>query len=153
MSIEFDRTDEAILHELRGLWAKVDPVPAGFGERVKYAMSVRLLEAEIAELTRLPELLSRGGEAEVIRSMSFTGSRLSLMVTITDEGDGRRVDGWVTRGGAYIELVSGEQTFAQTADEDGRFVIQGVPSGAAHVILWESADKNDNPTMTPTVDL
>lgn len=148
-----DGSDQQVLAELRAVWSEVDPVPAGMTDRLKYAMTVRLLEAEVAELARMPELASRGGEAEVIRTMSFTGSRLGLMVSISEDSAGLRLDGWTTVPGAYVELQAATETLSATSDENGRFVLTPVPAGRCHFIIWENDEKDGRPTMTPTIDL
>ena len=55
----FDSTDEAVLRELRETAARLDPCPADLAERVKFALTVQALQAEVAQLTSQPELVSR----------------------------------------------------------------------------------------------
>lgn len=142
-----------VLTQVRDLWARLDPVPAGLTDEVRYALSVRLLEAEVAELTRMPALASRGEVGELTRNMSFTGSRMSLMATVTDEGAELRIDCWVTVPGAEIELHAPGLVQAKTADGDGRVVFVGVPPGSVHFIVWPDPSRADRPIITPTIDL
>jgi hypothetical protein len=142
-----------VLAQVRDLWARLDPVPAGLTDEVKYALSVKLLEAEVAELTRMPALASRGELGELTRNMSFTGSRLSLMATVTDEGEELRIDCWVTIPGAEIELHAPGLVQTETADQDGRVVFTGVAPGSVHFIVWPEPSRTERPIITPTIDL
>jgi hypothetical protein len=161
-----DAHDVQILAEMRDVYRRLDPVPATLLDRVKYAMTVRLLEAEVAELTRMPAAAVRSESSDRFDSISFTGSRLSLMVSIAPQQPGLagerddaavRIDCWVSVGGAVVEIRSAggtaEQGLSQVCDEHGRCVFEHVPSGPAHFIVWSSAEKDSTPTMTPTIDL
>lgn len=143
----------AVLPQVRDMWSRLDPVPAGLTEDIKYALTVRLLEAEVAELTRMPLVAARGEAGELTRSISFTGSRYSLMATVSEEGEGLRIDCWVTIGGAEIELHAGSDVHSATADEFGRAVFQDVPPGPVHFIVWPDATRSGRPIITPAVDL
>lgn len=154
MSAAFEEMDEILLHRLRRLWGAVDPVPAGLGDAVKYAMTVRMLEAEVAELTQVDDVTAvRSEPAEKVRSLSFSGSRLSLMISITESGGTWRLDGWVTGGGALVELHRGAQVTVAVADQYGRLVFTEVPPGPAHFILWVDESRSGRPTITPTFEL
>lgn len=157
-----DHHDEQILAEIREITSRVDPVPAALTERVKYAMTVRMLEAEVAELTQMPMAAVRSEVGEKVDSISFSGSRLSLMVSLTVESDGVRVDCWVTHGGALVEVhVNGDRAGGtpseaergQVCDEHGRCVFRGLPPGPAHFIVWPDKDKLAQPIITPTITL
>lgn len=155
-----DADDARILAEIREISSRLDPVPASLTERVKYAMTVRMLEAEVAELIRMPMAVARSEVGEKVDSISFTGTRLSLMVTLTTEADGVRVDCWVTHGGALVEIhVNGREGGAaspdagEVCDEHGRCVFTGLPPGPAHFIVWPDKDKLEQPIITPTIDL
>lgn len=142
-----------VLPQVRQLWSRLDPVPAGLTEDIKYALTVRLLEAEVAELTRMTALASRTEAGELTRSVSFTGSRLSLMATVTEDGETLRLDCWVTVGGAEVELHADGRVWSQTTDEVGRAAFDDVPKGSVHFIVWPDATKQDRPTITPAIDL
>lgn len=156
-----DEVDERILAEIREISSHVDPAPASLTERVKYAMTVRMLEAEVAELTQMPMAVVRSEVGEKVESISFSSSRLSLMVSLTTETDGIRVDCWVTQGGALVEVhvngstaeVPAEAGRARVCDEHGRCVFSGLPAGPAHFIVWPDKDKLAQPIITPTINL
>lgn len=104
-------------------------------------MTLAALHAEIAELQQLSPAGVRGDETTYAptQSVTFTTSRLSLMVTVTAPSDGLldesaaqgtiTVDGWVTVAGTVVELRVGDLSLTVTADEHGRFVLEGVPHG------------------------
>ncbi|MGB3186271.1 MAG: hypothetical protein WBG76_12865 [Ornithinimicrobium sp.] len=156
-----DADDARILAEIREISSRVDPVPASLTERVKYAMTVRMLEAEVAELIRMPMAVARSEVGERVDSISFTGSRLSLMVSLTTEADGVRVDCWVTHGGALVEVhrnggsndAGQAMEQGQVCDEHGRCVFTELPPGPVHFIVWPDQDKLAQPIITPTINL
>ena len=161
-----DAADVQILTGLREIHARLDPVPAALAERIKYAMTVRLLEAEVAELTRMPMAAVRSESGERFDSISFSGSRLSLMVSLSaepaepgeeDAASRVRVDCWVSVGAAVVEIRpaggSPGQARSEVCDEHGRCVFGHVPRGPAHLIVWASAQKESPPTITPTIEL
>ncbi|HBY24686.1 MAG TPA: hypothetical protein DEG88_15875, partial [Propionibacteriaceae bacterium] len=45
-----DGVDAAILDDVRGMWDDLDPVPAGLEERIRFALNIAAMEAELAEL-------------------------------------------------------------------------------------------------------
>ncbi|WP_194288549.1 hypothetical protein [Ornithinicoccus halotolerans] len=160
MNEELDTDDERILGGVRELYERLDPVPPDLMQQVKYALTVAMLEAEVAELTRTPAALARSTTepGERLRTVNFTGQRLSLMVTVgEEEPDGtRRLDCWVTLGGALLEVHphgEGQRVRTATADEFGRLVLSDIPSGPAHFLVWPGPDHEGRPVITPTIDL
>lgn len=160
MNETLDTHDARILRQVRELYEALDPVPPGLTHEVKYALTVAMLEAEVAELTRTPAALARSTTepGERLRTVNFTGQRLSLMVTVgEEEPDGTRLlDCWVTLGGALVELhphADGASVREGSADEMGRLVLADVPSGPAHFLVWPGPDRTGRPVITPTIDL
>jgi hypothetical protein len=143
----------AVLPQIKGMWSRLDPVPAGLTDNIKFAMTVRLLEAEVAEITQAPALASRGEAAEKSRSMTFTGSSVSLMVRVSDEGETLRLDCWITHGAAEIEMHAGDRVVSERSDEFGRLVFDDVPRGPVHFIVWPGHDHSARPLITPSIDL
>lgn len=160
-----DAGDEHVLSEIREIASRIDPVPAQLPEHIKYVMTVRMLEAEVAELTKMPMAVARSEAGERVDSISFSGSSLSLMVTMSSDADGVRVDCWVTNGGALVEVrfsSSGEESEGESApegkreeicDEHGRCAFTGLPPGMAHFIVWPDANRLTPPIITPTINL
>ena len=72
-----------------------------------------------------------------------------IMLTVSEAGPGRaRIDGWLTGGGAEVELTGPEGAPISTvADVDGRFVLDGVPRGAARLLVRRGQER---PVLTPT---
>lgn len=151
-----DQFDERILAGVREVAARLDPVPAELATDIKFALSVRALHAEVAELQRL------GAEGSLVRSvdyaraetLTFTSDRLSVMVTITDlDGEHVRLDGWVTGAGAIdIELRERSRSSTTRADADGRFVIASVARGMIQFVFHPS-ESGQRPVITPHVEI
>jgi hypothetical protein len=147
----FDEADAAILRELREVAGRLDPCPGDLTERIKFALTVRALEAEVAELTAQPGLVSRSAAGEDLTEAStvtFSTDNLSIMVTIAPSGAGRaRLDGWLTCGRAEVECrLDAGGALTVSADDDGRFVLPDVPRGGAQLIVRTSSGR---PVITP----
>lgn len=145
--------DAQLLQQVHELWNRVDPVPAGLTDRISYALTVQLLQAEVVELTRTPELLARSEPAEVTRSLTFAGSTVSLMVTVTPEADGLRLDCWVTQPGAVVQVDGAGGQRTEVTDEHGRLTLTRVAPGPTHFVVWPDANRVARPIITPIVDL
>ncbi|MEP6796804.1 MAG: hypothetical protein ABI890_01595, partial [Lapillicoccus sp.] len=95
-----DDRDLAALAVMRSVYERGDPVPPGLVERVKFAITLDDLEAEVARLQRdsldaLPELVARSDELLKARSVTFTSDTVTTMVTITPiDASTVRLDGW-----------------------------------------------------------
>ncbi len=152
-----DADDSTILTDLREVYSQVDPVPLTFPERVKYAMTVRMLEAEMAELTAMPMALVRSDVGERVDNISFSGSSMSLMVSLSTEPTGVRVDCWVTVPGAIVEVhaigLGADDERSAVADAQGRCEFTALPAGPAHFIVWADPERTSRPIITPTVTL
>jgi hypothetical protein len=150
----FDDTDAAVLRELREVVSRLDPCPADLTERIAFALTVQALQAEVAELTSQPELVSRGfaNDPAEATTVTFSTESLSIMVTVTPEGRSRaRLDGWLTCGAADVELDLGEGgSRAVAADEDGRFVLADLPRGGARLTVRPPGGR---PVITPQFTL
>jgi hypothetical protein len=151
-----DAHDAASLGAVRELFDRIDPVPAMLGDRVKFALTVRALEAEIADLQRLP------AEGAGVRSLdyaraqtvTFTTDNLTAMVTITPLGaDTVRIDGWVTGGQVEVELRERSRSSIVDTDDDGRFVFERVPRGLAQFVLRPRGGSHTRAVITPSIEL
>ncbi|MEO6998107.1 MAG: hypothetical protein ABI112_08490, partial [Terracoccus sp.] len=77
-----DAEDVTNLRALRDLYAHIDPVPADLTERMKFAISVQALHAEVAEIMDTALLTTRGSsrsEPTPTESVTFTAASVSLM--------------------------------------------------------------------------
>ncbi|EWT02513.1 hypothetical protein N865_04960 [Intrasporangium oryzae NRRL B-24470] len=155
-----DDKDLANLAQVRALYAHADPVPVDLTERIKFALTVQALHAEVAELMDSAMLATRGPSAPVepmpTESVTFSAASVSLMVTANESDiEGRvRVDGWVTAPGASIEAVTSEGSTSVISDANGRFVMDDLPHGPIHfVIMVEPGDETTRPVITPTIQV
>ena len=151
-----DDVDLAVLDQLAAAYADADPVPDGLLERLQFAITLDALHAEIAQLTRLDDLVGARAEAAAeIRTVTFTSQSMSTMVTITPmTGDRVRIDGWATDGaGVEVELRTVTTRQTTTADDDGRFVFEDVPRGMAQFVLRHPGDSARPPVVTPALEI
>src|SRR6478609_8248622 len=152
-----DARDIANLHHVRDLFGHADPVPSDLAERIKFAITVHALHAEVAELMDSALLTTRGAETKVEPTPAAS---VSLMVSAgpadsdDDDADDRvRVDGWVTAPGAQIEAVTTEGSSTVISDANGRFVLDDLPHGPVHFVVTDPGNEDMRPVITPTIQI
>ena len=157
-----DARDIANLGHVRDLFGHADPVPSDLAERIKFAITVHALHAEVAELMDSALQTTRGAEATVeptpTESVTFTAASLSVMVSVgpmdSDELEDRvRVDGWVTVPGARVEAVTAEGSSSVISDANGRFVLDDLPHGPVHFVVTDPGNDDTRPVITPTIQI
>jgi hypothetical protein len=134
--------DAAMLDDLQAMWEHTDPVPPGLVERVTFAIGLDNLDVEMMRLTE--EILVPAGArgAEHVRTITFGGESVTVMVTVSQEGPSVfRLDGWLAPSAALsIELRRADDSLTTTSDEDGRFVFEEVPAGLVQLVLHPTPD-------------
>jgi hypothetical protein len=156
-AMPMDDADGHALMVLRDIYAAGDPVPPSLLDRVKFAITLDDLHADVARLQRegVHELATARSE-DLLRAqtITFTSETLTTMVTVTPISSERvRLDGWASPGsGLDVELRVGDRTHHTIADQDGRFVFEDVDRGLAQFILRPS-DETENRVITPAVEL
>lgn len=155
-----DARDLANARAVRDLFAHADPVPTDLTERIKFAITVEALHAEVAELMDSALLATRradpGNDPTPTDSVTFTAASMSLMITATSNDETSRVtiDGWVTAPGAQVQAVTTEGEQSQIADADGRFVMDDLPHGPVHFVIVTDPDTaTARPVITPTIQV
>ena len=157
-----DDLDLLALATLRAIYEQGDPVPPGLVERVKFAITLDDLEAEVARLQRdsVPERVARSeltsDDLLKARTVTFTSDTVTTMVTITPiTADSVRLDGWAAPGAfLQIELRVGETRHHVVADEDGRFVFDDVTRGLAQLVLRPTEGSGgEHAVITPAIEL
>lgn len=149
-----DEIDAAILDDVATAYSLADPPPPDLDERVQFSLALRDLDAEVAQLTEDVLVGSGARASEHPRTITFEGVSLTVMVTVVVlPRDRRRVDGWLAPPAPLrVEMRtagSRETTHAVTADDAGRFVVDGVPSGLAQLIVH--LPELDRTVVTPPV--
>ena len=131
-----DEFDLAILDGIRELFERADPMPADLPERIRFALAMRGLEAEVARLAAEedPRLLAARG-AEQSRTITFDSDSLTIMIRIDSNENGTvRIDGWLAPPQRReIEMQTEADTLRVQSDEQGRFAFAGVPRGTARL--------------------
>lgn len=151
-----DSTDERTLRLIRTHLERVDPVPVDLTERVKFAMSVASLEAEIAHLMSDSSSVgaTRTTEYDRVSTVTFESEGLSIMVSLEPvKGGSTLIRGWVTSPGADVELREHSRSQEVTADEDGRFVFDRVARGTVHLVIRRNDEPGTRPVITPGIEI
>jgi len=151
-----DAVDERALALIRSHLDRVDPVPSDLAERVKFAMTVASLEAEVAHLMNEGALAGsvRTTEYDRATTVTFESDGLSIMVTLEESDRGTTtVRGWVTSPGAEVELRERSRSTETSADDEGRFVFEGVDRGTVHLVIRHHDEPGARPVITPGIEI
>ncbi|HVD16306.1 MAG TPA: hypothetical protein VNK73_17895 [Actinomycetota bacterium] len=129
-----DVSDETLLRELGSVLGARKPLPAEAVRAAKASFTWRTVEAELAQLT-YDSADDRGGLAMIrgpapARLLTFEADGLTIEAEVaTVDGHRRLVCQLVPPQVAEVEVQHAETTVRTTADELGRFVVDGVPAG------------------------
>jgi hypothetical protein len=152
-----DTVDDRVLEQVAQLYDRIDPVPAGLTDTIKFAITWGALEAEIARMEFLDSNLAghRSDDATAVRTITFSTATLTTMVTMTPTASDRiRIDGWIAPCGEMtVELRIGTDVRQTQADSDGRFVFDDVPHGAGQFLLRPPGADNQRPIITPSINI
>ncbi|KGN40121.1 carboxypeptidase regulatory-like domain-containing protein [Knoellia aerolata] len=151
-----DADDERALRLVRAHLDLLDPVPADLAERVKFAMTVASLEAEVAHLMSdaLELTAVRTTEYDRATTVTFESGSLSIMVTLeAGERSAITLRGWVTAPGAEVELRERSRSSVTVADDEGRFVFDGVERGTVNLVIRLHDEPGARPVITPGIEL
>jgi hypothetical protein len=150
-----DAVDLHILESLRHIHEDLDPVPGDLVDRVKFAMTVAALEAEVAEIVSSATLQTvRGTDYDRADTVTFASDGLSVMVSI-EHGATTRADiiGWVSETQVEVELRERGRTRTCVVDDEGRFTFTGVERGLVNFVLRRRSDPGSPPIITPAIEL
>lgn len=144
--------DTRLLGELRTMLESVDPMPPGLVERVRFALDLDAVDAELARLVELPELAGARSD-ELTRLMTFQSDSLTIMITVEQHTDGTtRIDGWLTPGGCHhIELRCSAGPMSAESDDSGRFSLDAVPAGTVRFVVHGVG--NLGRVLTPAIEI
>ncbi|GAB2690580.1 carboxypeptidase regulatory-like domain-containing protein [Thalassiella azotivora] len=135
--------DDTLLDTLRRSWQESDPVPEHLAVRSVFAVRLLDLDAEVARLVE-DELAGAGSRAEeCARTITFSSENLTATITVSESSTGgSRIDGWLAPAAALrVELRRPDEEATEVrADEDGRFVLDGVPSGLVQLVFHPVED-------------
>ena len=136
-----DDLDFEILDGIRALCDRVDPMPAGLPDRIRFALALRGLEREVAELVTEDQRLVGARGAEQSRTVTFDSASLSIVVRIEENTNGSvRVDGWLAPPQPReIEMQTSGETLNVSTDGQGRFAFAEVPPGSARLVVLAAA--------------
>ena len=150
-----DDVDGHLLGRLRHLHEVLDPPPGDLVDRVKFAMTVAALEAEVAEIVSSATLETvRGTDYDRADTVTFASDGLSVMVSI-EHGATTKADliGWVSQADVEVELRERGRTRTAVVDEEGRFTFTGVERGLVNFVLRRRDDTGAPPIITPAIEL
>lgn len=150
-----DAVDLHLLDALRHIHDDLDPVPGDLVDRIKFAMTVAALEAEVAEIVSSATLETvRGTDYDRADTVTFASDGLSVMVSI-EHGTTTKVDlvGWVSESGVEVELRERGRTRTTQVDAEGRFTFVGVERGLVNFVLRRDPDSGTPPIITPAIEL
>ena len=157
-----DEVDVANLEAVRELYDQLDPMPTGLVDRVRFAVALEHMDAEVAKLVEADALTgvrAALGTAEEARTIIFESKTVTVMVSVSPAGgDMVRIDGWLTPEEPYrVEVRTPDTQFQTTADATGRFSVAELPRGVFRMVIRppnSNAGSNSSPVViTPSVVL
>lgn len=148
-----DSTDEQILQTLAGIVSANDPVPAGLSDRVKFALTVEALGAEVAELLESTPVGVRS-TYEPITTVTFSGDEVTVLLTLDSERrPRRRVTGWLSTPEVSVRVHGPDGEVEAALDEDGRFEVEFSRAGLVHLVIQQMARPGARPLVTPPIQI
>jgi len=132
-----DEADFGLLGGIRELYQATDPMPADLPERIRFFLSLRDLEIEMARLAEEDQLIVATRGTEQSRTITFDSDSLTIMIRIEANRDGTaRVDGWLAPPQRRdIEMKTTADSLTVASDEQGRFAFAQVPHGTVQLIV------------------
>jgi hypothetical protein len=153
-----DDVDFGLLDDIQGMYQAADPMPADLPDRLRFFLSLRDLEIEVARIA--DEELSAAGVrgAEQSRTITFDSESLTVMIRIDANADGTvRVDGWLAPPQRReVEMKTTADALSISSDEQGRFAFTRVPRGLAQLIVRpaeQGQDEGGPSVVTPALIL
>ena len=140
--------DLTLLAALAEAQEAADPMPPGMLDRIVWAVSLELMNAELAVLTSDALQPAR---AEV-DTLTFTASTTSLMVTWTPCDEGVQVAGWITGGGVRVDLHTSTAVYTSTSDATGRLEWPAMQPGSVRFVI-HPVRAGDRAVATPFVEI
>jgi hypothetical protein len=132
-----DDFDFRLLDDIQEMFQEADPMPADLPERLRFHLSLRDLEIEMARLVdeELSAAAVRG--AEQSRTITFDSESLTVMIRVDANRDGTvRIDGWLAPPQRRdIEMRTAADPLSVSSDVQGRFAFTRVPRGTAQLII------------------
>lgn len=147
-----DHDDDRVLAALLVAQERFDPMPAGLVGRIDFALSLLLMQAELARLTDEAAVMTRTDAPASIDTITFTSTSTSLMVMLTESDHGVRIDGWVPGPGLRVSLESPDGVLVAFSDATGRLVWPRVSHGPVRFLV-EGTEPGSRPVITPTIDV
>jgi hypothetical protein len=136
-----DDLDIAILRDIADVFTAIDPVPPGLVERVRFALALEDIDAEVSRMREELSVAARGEEQS--RTITFDSESLTIMITVSSAtGTTVRLDGWLAPPGEHrVELRTTKGQLSTDADERGCFVLKQVPRGLAQLVVRTGGDR------------
>jgi hypothetical protein len=152
-----DDADLSLLDSIREMFEAADPMPADLPERIRFNLTLRGLEIEVARFTAEDaccELAVAARGEEHSRTITFDSDSLTIMIRIDANADGTaRVDGWLAPPQLCgIEIKTSADALSTVSDEQGRFAFAQVPRGTAQLIVRPAGQQPSaagRPVVTP----
>ena len=113
-----DDIDLEILAQMRRGLEEVDPMPEGMTDRIQFALTVALLEAEVANMVSDAALAGvRSDDYDRATTITFASDGFSATISVeTGRGGQLSMHGWTSEPGAEVEVRERARTQRTVAD-------------------------------------
>jgi len=145
--------DAALLAAVRTMWETADPMPPDLVDRVRFAIELDDVDAELLLLVEMSSSLVGARSDEFTRLVTFQGDSLTIMITLEHATDGTtRIDGWLTPAACRrIEVRCPAGPLSTESDDTGRFSLDAVPAGTVRLVVHDPASSHR--VITPTIEV
>ncbi|GAB3497922.1 hypothetical protein [Flexivirga sp.] len=148
-----DAADERVLRALGSILSASDPAPAGLADRVKFALTVEALGAQVAELLE-PAPVGVRSSYDTITTVTFSGDEVTVLLTLEPQRrPRRRITGWLSTADATARVHGPDGPVDAAIDEDGRFEIEFTRAGLVHLVIQLPGDPPGRPVVTPPIQI
>lgn len=148
--------DANLLARIMDAFEAVDPMPCDLPERIRFALALSELDAEVARFSGPDErLLYAARSTEESRTVTFDSDSLTIMIRVDPNPDGTaRVDGWLAPPQPHrVEMRLADGSITEVADQLGRFVFSSVPRGMVRLIVHPPEAEAAKSVITPALTL
>ncbi|WP_287961990.1 hypothetical protein [Phycicoccus sp.] len=148
-----DDIDLEILAQMRRGLEEVDPMPEGMTDRIQFALTVALLEAEVANMVSDAALAGvRSDDYDRATTITFASDGFSATISVeTGRGGQLSMHGWTSEPGAEVEVRERARTQRTVADEHGRFAFASLQSGLVNLVFRRTG--GPPPVITPALEI
>ena len=154
-----DPDDFDLLRRVAEAYTAIDPPPPNLVAKIEFELTLASLFDDVARLQQVESTFAGARATEQIKTITFSGPDVSLMLTINEAVEGTvRVDGWVAPGAGWKVTVCtpsrAHGELSTSTDPHGRFAFPRIDRALAQFTLHRTdAGGAEHAFTTPLIEL